>query len=211
MIKLNLLPKNLRKRVEPGWWRLVAVLFPLATFAVVAFVHTGTLGQIRTLESERDQLKLEVEVLRPFIQKQAELNRRKAELEEVIAVARQIEERFIPWSDHLARFINQIPRESNQFRIALDTVAAQQVPPQTQEAYMAQGLYDRKPVRVEFRVEGEALEEDALIRFVQAFEVSPAFGINFHRSSRDEQGLIRFNATIGLVAPKEEGGEARAQ
>ena len=65
MIKLNLLPKNLRKRVEPGWWRLVAVLFPLATFAVVAFVHTGTLGQIRTLESERDQLKLEVEVLRP--------------------------------------------------------------------------------------------------------------------------------------------------
>jgi type IV pilus assembly protein PilN len=43
--------------------------------------------------------------------------------------------------------------------------------------------------------------QSALIRFVQAFESSDRFGINFQQASLDQNsGLYNFGATIGLIA-----------
>lgn len=213
MIKLNLLPKRLRKRVEPGWWRLTAIVFPLVVFAIVAMVHMSVSNQIGQLESERDKLRAEVQALQPYIQRQQELTRRKAELEKIINVDREIKARFIPWSDNLARFINQIPRRSGRFEVFLRSVNTRLVPQENRANLAEQGLYDRKPVAVEFNLQGEARNETALARFVKAFEDNPNFGINFQQGSLNENGGYDFTATVAITesGAKPEGGERSAR
>jgi type IV pilus assembly protein PilN len=39
MISINLLPKNLRRRSEPAYWRLVAVLIPLLVIGIAGFMQ----------------------------------------------------------------------------------------------------------------------------------------------------------------------------
>jgi len=212
LIKLNLLPKTLRKRVEPGWWRLTAIIFPLIVFGIVATIHIGTVTKINQMENERDQLKAEVAILKPYIQRQRELNQRKAELEQIIQVDQQIKSRFVSWSDKLALFINQIPRRNGRFEVFLRSINTKLIPPETRSRLVEQGLYDRKPITVEFTVQGEAKDDEALIRFVKAFEDSPNFGINFQKGNRKEDGSYTFTATVGIVeSGSSEGGEADAR
>lgn len=213
MIKLNLLPKQLRKRVEPGWWRLTAIIFPLVFFAVVAMVHIGVMNQIGQLEDQRDNLKIEVQALQPYIQRQRELTRRKAELEKIINVDHEIKARFIPWSDNLARFINQIPRKDGRLEVFLRSVNTRLVPQESRSSLANQGLYDRKTVAVEFNLQGEARDEAALARFVKAFEDSPNFGINFQQGSLNENGGFDFTATVAITesGAKPKGGARSAR
>ena len=200
MIKLNLLPKNLRRRVEPGWWRLAAAAVVLAVMGTVAFLHLSTLSRVQALENQRDQLQVEVDVLRPFIAEQNRLNQQQRELERLLAVRNQLRERFVPWSDNLAQVINQIPREGRRFGVALRSISTKALTPQEIQSNVQNGLYDGKPVSVEFNLQGEAVGQNALIRFVEAFETSPRFGINFQNASLDQnRQLYTFGATIGLV------------
>ncbi|RIH81744.1 hypothetical protein Mlute_02706 [Meiothermus luteus] len=201
MIRLNLLPKDLRRRVEPGWWRLAAVAVVLAVAATVAFLHLSTLSQIQALQTQRDQLQVEVDVLRPFIAEQNRLNQQQRELEQLLSVRNQLRERFVPWSDNLALVINQIPREGRRFGIALRSIGTRALTPQEVQANVQNGVYDGKPVNIEFNLQGEAIGQNALIRFVEAFESSPRFGINFQNASLDQQRqLYTFGATVGLVS-----------
>ncbi|WP_457631771.1 flagellar protein FliT [Oceanithermus sp.] len=213
MIKLNLLPKTLRKRVEPGWWRLTAIIFPLVIFGIIALIHVSTLSRISQLESERNQLQAEVAVLQPYIKRQRELKQRKAELEQIIRVDQEIKANFVAWSDNIAKFINQIPRRDGRFEVFLRSINTKLVPPDTRARLAEQGMYDRKKIAVEFTVQGEARSADALVRFVKAFEDSPDFGINFQQGSRTEDGGYTFTATIGLTeqGAAGEGGEANAR
>jgi type IV pilus assembly protein PilN len=200
LIKLNLLPKNLRRRVEPGWWRLAAAAVVLAVLGAVAFLHLSTLTQVQALEHQRDQLQLEVDVLRPFIAEQNRLNQQQRELEQLLAVRSQLRERFVPWSDNLALVINQIPREGRRFGVALRSIGTRALTPHETRNNVQTGVYDGKPVNVEFVLTGEAIGQGALIRFVEAFENSPRFGINFQNASLDQQRqLYTFGATVGLV------------
>ena len=213
MIKLNLLPKRLRKRVEPGWWRLTAIIFPLVVFAIVAMVHLSVSMQIGRLEEEKSSLEIEVQNLQPYIRKQQELVRRKAELEKIINVDREIKARFVPWSDNIARFINQIPRRHGRFEIFLRSVNTRLVPQENRDDLAEKGVYDRKPAAVEFTLQGEARNEAALARFVQAFEDSPNFGIDFRQGSLNDQGGFDFSATVAITetGAQLEGGARSAR
>ena len=212
MIKLNLLPKTLRKRVEPGWWRLAAIMFPLIIFGIVATIHIGTVTKINQLKNERDNLKAEVAVLKPYIMRQRELNRRKTELQQLIRVDQEIKSNFVSWSDNIAKFINQIPRRNGRFEVFLRSINTKLIPPKTRARLAKEGLYDHKPVAIEFTVQGEARNDQAMIRFIKAFEDSPDFGINFQKGSRTENGGYNFTAAVGLTKPDEDkGGEADAR
>jgi len=213
LIRLNLLPKKLRKRVEPGWWRLTAIIFPLVVFTIVAVMYLNAATQITQLEQQREQLAAEVQTLQPYIRKQRELNRRKAELEQIITVDQQIKARFVPWSDNLARFINQIPRKNGRFEVFLRSINTRLVPENNRANMAEQGLYDRKPVAVEFSLQGEARDDQALARFIQAFEDSPNFGINFQQGTLNENGGYDFTATVGITTSGAEvqGGEQGAR
>lgn len=165
-----------------------------------AFVHLSTLSRVRALENQRDQLQVEVDVLRPFIAEQNRLNQQQRELEQLLAVRSQLRESFIPWSDNLAQVINQIPREGRRFGVALRSIATKALTPEETQTNVQNGVYDGKPVNVEFNLQGEAIGQSALIRFVEAFETSPRFGINFQNANLDQQRqLYTFGATVGLI------------
>ncbi|WP_457637313.1 flagellar protein FliT [Oceanithermus sp.] len=191
---------------------MTAIIFPLIVFAIVAMIHMSTTLKIKQLENERSQLKAEVAILQPYIKRQRELNQRKAELEQIIRVDQEIKANFVSWSDNLAKFINQIPRRNGRFEVFLRLIDTKVVPPDTRARLVKQGMYDRKPIAIEFTVQGEAKNDEALIRFVKAFEDNPEFGINFQRGSRTENGGYAFTATIGITEKgAAKGGEANAR
>ncbi|MER3425897.1 MAG: flagellar protein FliT [Thermus sp.] len=206
MIRLNLLPKNLRRRVEPGWWRLVAVLFALAVLGILGVLHFSVQSQLSSLRLERDTLRTEVEALKPFIAEQNRLQAEKKALESLLAIRENLRKNSVPWSEYLSLFIRQIPREGDRFSVALKSVGTKLLSEEEAKRQAEAGAYDGKPVRVEFALQGEALNQAALVRFIRAFETSPRFGISFQGASLDTaRGVYTFSATVGLVP---QGGEA---
>jgi len=207
LIRLNLLPKNLRRRVEPGWWRLVAALFALVVLLVLGFLHYTAYTELSLAKEERDALRAEVEALRPFIQEQNRLQQERKALEALLAIREGLRKNFVPWSEYLATFINQIPREGGRFPVALRSVGTRALTEEEAAQQAQNGAFDGKKVRVEFTLQGEALNQSALVRFIQAFEASPRFGIEFQGASLDQnRGLYTFSARVGVV-----GGEQGAR
>ncbi|WP_337845906.1 flagellar protein FliT [Thermus sp.] len=207
MIRLNLLPKDLRRRVEPGWWRLAASLLALFALLLMGFLHYTAYTELALARSERDALKAEVEALRPFIAEQNRLQQERKTLEALLSIREGLRKGFVPWSDYLAAFIGQIPRTGGRFPVALRSVNTRTIPEEEANRAKESGTFDGKAVRVEFAVQGEALNREALVGFVQAFESSPRFGIEFQGATWDgERGLWSFSARIGAT-----GGEGSAQ
>ncbi|TBH17423.1 flagellar protein FliT [Thermus thermamylovorans] len=207
MIRLNLLPKNLRRRIEPGWWRLAALAFALVALLTLGFLHYTAYTELSLAKQERDALRAEVEALRPFIAEQNRLQQERRALEALLNIREGLRRNFVPWSDYLAAFINQIPREGGRFPVALRSVGTRALTPEEGAALAQGGSFDGKRVRVEFTLQGEALSQGALVRFIQAFETSPRFGIEFQGASLDPgRGLYTFSARVGAV-----GGEESAR
>ncbi|MEZ0348898.1 MAG: flagellar protein FliT [Thermus sp.] len=207
MIRLNLLPKNLRRRVEPGWWRLVAALFALVVLLTLGFLHYTAYTELSLAKEERDALRAEVEALKPFIQEQNRLQQERKALEALLAIREGLRKNFVPWSEYLAAFINQIPREGGRFPVALRSVGTRALTEEEAAQQAQNGAFDGKKVRVEFTLQGEALNQNALVRFIQAFETSPRFGIEFQGASLDQnRGIYTFSARVGAV-----GGEQGAR
>ncbi|WP_243027608.1 flagellar protein FliT [Thermus albus] len=207
MIRLNLLPKNLRRRVEPGWWRLAAATFALVVLSVLGILHYGAYTELTQTKAERDALRAEVEALKPFIAEQNRLEQERKALEALLAIREGLKKSFVPWSDYLATFIRQIPQEGGRLPVALRSVGTRAIPEEEATRMAQAGTFDGKRVRVEFTVQGEALNQNALVSFVRAFETSPRFGIEFQGASLDQnRGLYTFSARVGLV-----GGEESAR
>lgn len=154
MIRLNLLPKNLRRRVEPGWWRLAAAAFALVVFLSLGFLHYTAYTELSLARQERDALKAEVEALRPFIQEQNRLQQERKALEALLAIREGLRKSFVPWSDYLAAFINQMPREGGRFPVALRSVSTRALSEEEASQQAQSGTFDGKKVRVEFTLQG---------------------------------------------------------
>lgn len=205
MIRLNLLPKNLRRRVEPGWWRLAAAAVVLAVLGTVGFIHFSTLSKVRALENQRDQLQVEVNVLQDSIAEQNRLNQQQKDLENLLTVRNQLKGRYVPWSNNLNQFFRQTPGiASTAPDLALKTISTKALSSQETQTSTQSGAYDGKPINVEFNIQGQTRSYAALVRFINAFENSPNFGINLQQTQLDqESGFYSFGATVGLVAQNE--------
>ncbi|WP_038058059.1 competence protein [Thermus amyloliquefaciens] len=204
MIRLNLLPKNLRRRIEPGWWRLAAGVFALLTLSLLGVLHYTAYTELTLAQQERDALQAEVEALKPFIAEQNRLQQERRTLEALLAIREGLKQNFVPWSEYLAAFIRQIPQEGGRLPVALRSVGTRAVPAEEATQMAQAGTFDGKRVRVEFTVQGEALNQNALVNFVRAFETSPRFGIEFQGASLDQnRGLYTFSARVGLVGGEE--------
>lgn len=173
-------------------------------FGFVGFIHFSTSTRLSTMEGQRDELQAQVEELRREIADQNRLNREQAQLQQVLSVRNQLRERYVPWAQNLNAMFNQIPREGRGLGVQLRTVGTRLLSTQDVQTNTTAGTYDGKPINVEFTLQGEALGENALIRFVEAFESSPRFGINFGQAQFDTtKGLYTFGATVGYIAEKE--------
>lgn len=203
MININLLPKHLRKKAAPDWWRTAAIVVPIVVLGVVAYFSVTTLNTIYALTAERDQLKAEVEVLKPYIREQRLLERKKKELEQIAQVAREVKATFKPWSDYLAAFLRQLPARGDELLVSLSAINAR-----TADPNRALELYGI-PAQVEFGIRGEAASDQALIKLVQAFEEAPNFGINFQSANYDkETGIYSFSASVGMLTEEQNAKEA---
>lgn len=194
MVNINLLPKRLRRRIGPDWWRTAAIAIPLILFGIIAYITLRTENELITKTHQRDQIQAEVQILRPYIAEYQKLESQKKELDQIASIAREVRATFKPWSEYLAKFLNKLPTENGQLVVSLSSVNARTIDLNQAEQYY--GI----PAQVEFDLRGEAASEKALVEFVKAFETDADFGINFQNASFDRQtGIYSFSAGIGMV------------
>ncbi len=202
MVNLNLLPKRLRRRAGPDWWRTAAIVVPLVIVGVVGYITVQTQSTLNARLNERDQLRAEVQILRPYVNEFRKLEKRRRELEQIAEVARKVRATFQPWSEYLANFLRRLPRRGGRLTVSLASVNARAIDPGR-----AEQIYG-VPAQVEFSLRGEAASDRALIDLVHTFETDPGFGINFQNASFDKQtGIYSFSANVAMVVKPPEASE----
>lgn len=201
MISLNLLPRSMRRQKETGWWRLGTAAIVLTVVVGLGIWQILVGQQVRQLQTTQSSLQNEVNLLQADIQLDRKLRTQKAELERALSVEATLRERFVPWSELLARVLYQLPQTNGKLGVSITRLqAAQTVDPGPNPAY------DEQTVAFEFTLQGSATSQAAIIELVRAYESAPGFAINFQRAERDTQtGLFSFAAVVGLIQP---GGEA---
>lgn len=220
MISINLLPKTLRKRVEPGWWRLIAIAIPVVVLGVILGLQLGLNNQISGLTSQRDQLDTEVKALQRYVDGNAALIAQQKELEVTTAIKAQLEQARVKWSEQLGTFVRKIPASTTRPNIpavSLKSLTVKHLTPAESQTKAATGAYDKKPISTEFTLTGEAESYADITKYITAFENDPKFGIEFTGSTRSattttsgefgsanpsgtESVRYSFNATVGVVS-----------
>ena len=203
MINVNLLPKNLRRRSEPGYWRLIAVFFPLLVLGVAGFMQVAINGTARSLAEERDLRELKLSTLQPAIQEQELLQARQRSLSELIAVRNAVQEGRIDWTDELASMLETLPprTETGQPRVEFSALDMRALSNEPNDAY------DGASTVAEMTVSGTAVSSEVLATYVRSLERSPLFAVAFQNATRDEEsGFYTFSLTIGALAGEGAGG-----
>ncbi|WP_027481899.1 hypothetical protein [Deinococcus pimensis] len=194
MININLLPKELRRSTGPDFWRLgagAAAVVTLATIGVLHFTVTSTLGD---LNRQIDEVQGEINILQPKVQERDKLRATKASLQSVTAVADALKAGQTSWSGDLAKFVRQLPSGARPL-VALESLDMKAVDNPTPSVN-----YDGKTVSKEVNIRGSASSSASLVTFLNAFEASPEFGVQFKSANLDETtGDYKFDATVGLV------------
>ena len=209
MIRINLLPKTLRKRVEPGWWRLIAIIVPIAVVTVITGLQLSANATRDQLLTERDQLQQEVTQLERYVQAQTQLNQQQKELETTTAIKAQLERERVRWSQEIRTFLSKIPRRNDNSGgaiVSVRSLALKRIDDATATSQAANGVYDGKLVNTEFTLQGEAASAGDIVTFVRAFEADKQFGIQFQNYSRSGDVLnprYSFSAIVGIVNPNQ--------
>jgi type IV pilus assembly protein PilN len=207
LIRINLLPKTLRKRVEPGWWRLIAIAVPLVALAVMVGMQLAANSERDQLIQTRDDRNTELALLQKYITAQNELTAQQRELEATTSIKAQLERERVAWSKEIRTFTSQIPRsleDPRRLSAALQNMGLRRVDPTTATNLAAGGAYDGKPVTTEVTFNAQATSLNDVETFQRAFENSDRFGINLGSVSRGQDNnstnlRYTFNATVGLV------------
>ena len=207
MIDVNLLPKNLRRVREPGYWRVLAVAVPLLVFGVAfAFQYLAwqtTQNLEREVQAREDQLVL----LQPFIQEQQELQARQQQLNELIAVAQDVRENRMLWTGEITALLETLPAQGDAARPAIDfrSLSMRSVVPAQQDP----ARYEGAPIVAEMSIGGNVRDLTTLAAFVRNLENDLDFGVLFQNASRqaaedDPDALYGYSLTVGAVGEEEE-------
>jgi type IV pilus assembly protein PilN len=206
LINVNLLPKNLRRVQEPGYWKLLAVLFPLLTFAIVFTLQFTANQTVRNLESDVQQLEDRLALLQPALREQQQLQQRQAQLRQLIRTYEQVSANRIDWTNAIEGMLENLPAlnasggRQIDFR-SLNLTAS--VPPINDPA-----RYEGKPVVAEMTISGNAISTDVLAEFIRTVEDSERYGVAFQRTDRqEEQGIYAYNLVVGMY----QGGQNEAR
>ncbi|MEX2541313.1 MAG: hypothetical protein WD314_05870 [Trueperaceae bacterium] len=197
MINVNLLPKNLRRVQEPGYWKLLAVLFPLLAFAIVFTLQFTANQTVRNLEHDVQQLEDRLALLQPALREQQQLQQRQAQLRQLIRVYEQVRANRIEWSSAITGMLENLPAlnaagsRQIDFR-SLNLTAS--VPPINDPA-----RYEGRTVVAEMSVSGNTVDTDVLADFIRAVEDSSSYGVAFQRTDRQEdRGIYGYSLVVGM-------------
>ena len=202
MINVNLLPKNLQRRREPGYWRLIAVAFPVLVLAVIGVMQFSVLQTERQLAETKVEREERLELLRPFVQEQNELQARQRELAELISIANAVREGRIVWSEQIFAMLETLPAqgESLDSRIAFDSLDLSALEPSVRNRLADDNTYEGVDVVAEMDVQGTAGSTEILADYIRQLQSSPRFGVTFRDASRESDGdLYTFSLTVGAA------------
>ena len=209
LIRINLLPKTLRKRVEPGWWRLIAIAVPLVALAVMIGMQLAANAERDQLAQTRDDRSTELALLQKYITAQNELTAQQRELEATTTIKAQLERERVAWSREIRTFTSQIPRSTdnpNRLAASLQNMTLRRIDAAAVANQSASGAYDGKPISTEVTFNAQATSLNDVETFQRAFENNDRFGINLGSVSRGQSSntntsslTYTFNATVGLV------------
>jgi type IV pilus assembly protein PilN len=197
LINVNLLPRNLRRVQEPGYWKLLAVLFPLLAFAIIFTLQFTANQTVRNLERDVQQLEDRLALLQPALREQQALQQRQAQLRELIRVAQEVKRDRIEWTNAITGMLETLPalgpsgRRQIDFR-SLNLTASS--PPINDPI-----RYEGGPVIAEMSIAGSVLDTDVLADFIRAVEDSERYGVSFQRADRQQdQDVFTYNLVIGM-------------
>lgn len=207
MINVNLLPKNLRRVREPGYWRLLAVLVPLLVFAVVFTFQYLAWQTTQNLERDVQAREEQLALLQPFLEEQADLQARQRQLNELIAIADEVRENRIVWTGEIAGLLETLPARGDGQRPSIDfrTLSMRSVvPPQSNPE-----RYEGASIVAEMSIAGTVRDLEVLAAFVRNLEDSAGYGVLFQNASRQGDAetfdtLYGYSLTVGSLG---NGGE----
>ncbi len=209
MISINLLPKHLRRVREPGYWRIIAVVFPLlvlGTLGVIQFLQiqteNGKKREIAELEIRRDELQ-------QYVNKQEEVQAQLAQVQQLIAIRDQVQQGRILWSNEITALIETLPARGDapRPRIEMQTITMQAT-----EGGTDPSKYEGRPTTAEIQVSGKVLDMKVLAEFMKSLETSEDFGVQLQSTSREEEsGIYTYSLTIGALAGENNVEESESQ
>ena len=199
MINVNLLPKNLRRIREPGYWRLLIVVFPILVVGVAALFQYFAATTEANLQREKLAREDQLALLQPFLREQRDLLSRQQQLNQLIAVARAVRENRIVWTAEITGLIETLPGQSAGGRPTIDfeSLAMSAVVPARSDPQR----YEGRPVVAEMNVSGTVINPDVLADFIRALEGSRDYGVLFQNASREtDTELFEYSLTVGAIA-----------
>ena len=197
MIDINLLPKGLRRVKESGYWRLLAVLFPLVAFGVVFGLQYTANQTVRNLENDVQQLEDRLALLQPFLREQQELQRRQAELRELIRVAQEVRENRIDWTAAIVGMLETLPALSlgGERQIDFQSLNMTAIDPPSTDPQR----YEGGTVVAEMSISGNVIDTEVLARFLRSLEGDARYGVAFQRADRQEaEGIYSYSLVVGM-------------
>ncbi|MFN8510969.1 MAG: hypothetical protein U0Z75_10515 [Deinococcaceae bacterium] len=200
MIRVNLLPKNLRRRVEPGWWKLLAVGVPVLALAVAGVLQVSAQNESGRLQSAIDESAAQYQAKQSALGERSQLLAQQQGLNSIISVAQQLKGSAgtESWSQDLERFVSRIPALGGENAVALNLLEMRL--PQAQTAGVTTA-YAGKSIAREISLSGNSRSNSALTRFIRSFEVNPDMAISFSSANKStETGDWSFSAVVGLAA-----------
>lgn len=208
MINVNLLPKHLRRVKEPAYWRLIALIFPLLVFGIIAGLQFSVYQTEKNKRNEVEQLQVRKEQLQPFVQKQRQLNAELQTLQVFSSLANQIKADHIIWTSKVSSLLEILPAQGNaeRPRIGFSSLSLQSVSPPS----ASEEKFDGASINAEMNISGEAIDTEVLSEFIRALENSSKFGVDFQSASRKEDtGYYSYSLTVGALASAGADDESR--
>lgn len=197
VVEINLLPQGERRGTRPDAWRYATyALIPLTAAAIL--IPELTVGsRLNGLQDERDQLNGEIAALTPTKQEYDRLQAEQRTLEEVTAVATQLRGNKTYWTNDVAAFSAQLPRGGG---VAITSMNVKPLDPAALTTLQQGGVYAGKNVVREIDLSGSARSQQSVVNFLNAYENSPNFAVNFRSLQQDDKtGRYTFAASVGLV------------
>ena len=198
MINVNLLPKSLQRVREPGYWRILAVAFPLVVGGVLFGIQYLTNQTIANLERDVQVRQDQLALLQPFLQEQRELQARQQALRALIAVAEEVRRGQVVWTSEIAALLEYVPALSDEAGapvIDFRSLTVRSVYPPATDA----NRYEGAAIVSEAAISGTVRGPEVLARFVRNLENAPDFGVLFQNASRqgENEELFTYNLTVG--------------
>ncbi|MGL4608690.1 MAG: hypothetical protein ACRCYY_03250 [Trueperaceae bacterium] len=210
MININLLPKHLRRVREPGYWRIIAVAFPILVLGALGFVQFLYVQTENNLKAEKLEKETKVTELQPYVAKQAQVQASLEQIQVLLDIKNQVQANTIDWTNEIGALMEYWPARaaSGMPSISFNSLSMQASSPDNADP----SRYGGKPTIAEMTVSGDVVSTEVLAQFIKSLEDSEDFGVAFQSASRNEDvGNYTYSLTIGAVGGDDNVEESQSQ